>query len=168
MAQSEWFIIELNELGEVATYPELVVAIESVFGGDTDYFIPIHHEQLGSYTSKNILFEGYVFVKDSPEVRENLCNIKDCRIFAGLLKMCGKIQMLDSYAIGTLRKKLKSSLNKKFKPGIKVKVQEGIFQNLEGTLLSLDDDGRIANIKIVCLSREIIAPVPTTCLEEIS
>ena len=167
MAQSEWFIIELNEIGEIATYPELVAALESIFGDDVDYFIPIHHEQLGSYTSKNILFEGYVFVRDSENVRENLCNIKDCRIFAGLLKMCGKIQMLDSYVIGGLRKKLKNSLNKKFKIGLRVKVQEGIFQNLEGEIQALEDDGRIANIKIVCLSREIIAPIPTTCLEEI-
>lgn len=167
MAQSDWYILELNEDGEVASYPEIVAALQSVFGPDVDYFIPIYHEQMGSYTSTNVLFEGYVFIQDSDAVRPNLINIKDSRLFSGLLKMCGKIKMLNSKEIGILRRKLKNSLNKKLQIGTKVKVHEGVFQNLEGEILSMEDNGRIANVKIVCLSREIIAPIPTTCIEEI-
>jgi transcription antitermination factor NusG len=166
--QSDWYILEINEHGESATYPELVAAIQEVFGVDAEYFIPIYHEQLGSYISTNTLFEGYVFVKDSDTVRSNLINVRDSQIFSGLLKMCGKIQMLGSKEINNLRRKLKNSLNKKFQQGVKVKVHEGVFQNLEGEVLSIEDNGRIANVRIVCLSREIIAPIPTTCLEELS
>lgn len=167
MAQPNWYILEINEVGEVATYPEIVAALQSVFGQDVEYFIPIYHEQMGSYTSTNVLFEGYVFIQDSDEVRSNLANVKDCRIFSGLLKMCGQIKTLNSKEIGLLRRKLKSSLNKRLQIGTKVKVHEGVFQNLEGEVLSLEDNGRIANVKIICLSREIIAPIPTTCVEEI-
>lgn len=168
MSQSDWYIIEINEHGDTATYPELVAAVQSVFGSDVEYFIPIYHEQLGSYTSTNTLFEGYAFVKNSDRVRSNLANIKDSQMFSGLLKMGGKAQMLDSKEINSLRRKLKNSLNKKFQTGVKVKVHEGVFQNLEGEILTMEDNGRIANVKIICLSREIIAPIPTTCLEEIS
>ncbi len=168
MGQSDWYIIELSEHGETATYPELVASIHTVFGSDADFFIPIYHEQMGSYISTNVLFEGYVFVRDSIEVRDCLSNVKDSRFFAGLLKMCGKVQMLDSRAIGGLRRKLKNSLNKKFKPGVRVKINDGVFQNLEGVIQNMEDGGRIANVKIVCLSREILAPIPTTCVEEIS
>jgi transcription antitermination factor NusG len=168
MPPSDWFIIEVSEHEDSATYPELVVALQSVFGPDVEYFIPIYHEQLGSYTSTNTLFEGYVFVKDSDKVRKNLANIKDSQLFSGFLKQGGKVQMLNVKEINSLRRKLKNSLNKKFQPGIRVKVHEGVFQNLEGEILCLEDNGRIANVKIVCLSREIIAPIPTTCLEELS
>lgn len=166
--QPDWYIVEVNEYGESATYPELVSAIRDTFGINAEYFIPIYHEQIGSYTSTNVLFEGYVFVKDSDIVRSNLINIKDSQIFSGLLKICSKIQMLGSKEINSLRRKLHNSLNKKFQQGVKVKVHEGVFQNLEGEVLSIEDNGRIANIRIICLSREIIAPIPTTCLEELS
>lgn len=164
----DWFIIELTEFGETVSCPEIGKALKDIFGDDVEFFVPIHHEQMGSYVSVNVLMEGYVFVKDSEHVKKSLSFLKDSRIFAGLLKMGGKIQMLDSRVIGGLRKKLKNSLNKKYKPGLKVKVLEGTFENLEGEIQSLEDDGKIANIKIVCLSREIIAPIPTTCLEEIT
>ena len=163
-----WYILEINEHGDTATYPELVAAIESVFGTDVEYFIPIYHEQMGSYTSTNVLFEGYAFVRDSDTVRSNLINIKESPLFSGLLRMNGKIQTLCSKEINSLRRKLKNSLNKKFQEGVRVKVHEGVFQHLEGEVLSIEDKGRIANVKIICLSREIIAPIPTTCLEEIT
>jgi len=166
--QSDWLIIELSEHGEVATYPELVAAIETAFGHDADYFIPIHHEQMGSYISTNVLMEGYVFIRNTDCARDRLCNLKDCRVFSGLLKMCGKVKTLSSREIGVLRRKLKFSLHKKYKQGVRVKINDGVFQNLEGEIQSMEDDGKVANIKIVCLSREILAPIPTTCLEEIS
>jgi len=166
--QTDWFIIELSEHGEVATFPELVSSIETVFGQEADYFIPIYHEQMGSYTSTNILMEGYVFIRNTDLARNKLGNIKDCRIFAGLLKMCGKVKMLSAKEIGVLRRKLKTSLHKKLKAGVRVKINDGVFQNLEGEIQSMEDDGKVANIKIVCLSREILAPIPTTCIEEIS
>ena len=166
--QPDWFILEINEQGDTATYPEIVAGLQLVFGLNVEYFIPIYHEQLGSYTSTNTLFQGYAFIRDSDKVRSCLTNIKECPMFSGLLRMCGKVQMLDSKEINTLRRKLKNSLNKKFQPGVKVKVHEGVFQNLEGEILSMEDNGRIANVKIICLSREIIAPIPTTCLEELS
>ena len=168
MAESnDWYILELSEYGETIPYKEIIVSIQNIFGQDVEYFLPIYHEQMGSYESTNVLFEGYAFVKDSDDVRDNLSSLKDSRNFSGLLRSCGKVQMLSSYVIGGLRRKLKNSLNKKFQPGVKVKINEGIFQNLEGVIQTLEDDGRVANIKIVCLSREILAPIPTTCIEEI-
>jgi transcription antitermination factor NusG len=167
VGQSDWYILEINELGETASYPELIAALQSIFGHNVEFFIPIYHEQMGSYVSTSVLFEGYIFVKDSEEVRANQSNIKGAHYFSGFLKMGGKIQTLSSREIGILRRKLKNSLNKKIRAGVKVKVHEGTFQNLVGEVLSLENEGRIANIKIVCLSREIIAPIPTTCIEEI-
>jgi transcription antitermination factor NusG len=165
--ESNWLIIELSEQADTVGYPELEAAIYTVFGSETDFFIPMHHEKMGSYVSTNTLFEGYVFVKDSEEARNNLSNVRDSRLFQGVLKISGKIRTVDSHVIGGLRKKLKNSIKKKLIPGAKIKVLDGIFQNLVGEVISMEDNDRIANIRICCMSREIIAPVPTTCIEEV-
>jgi transcription antitermination factor NusG len=168
VATSNWLVIELSEQSDSATYPELKAAILSVFGLETKFFIPKHHEKIGSYVSTNTLFEGYVFVKDSPDVRDRVENLKESRFFHKVLKSSRKISTVDSRTIDDLRKRLKFSLKKKFKMGSKVKVLKGIFENLFGEVISTEDNGRIVNVRIRCMSREIIAPVPTTCVEEIN
>jgi transcription antitermination factor NusG len=159
-------ILEFNDRGESATYPEIVAAIQTIFGPEVEYFVPIHHEEMGSYVSMNVLFEGYAFVKDSQAVRSRILNIKEGRIFSGFLRQGGRICEVDSRSVGVLKRKLKYSLRKKFAPGMSVRINEGVFQNLEGEVISTENNGRIANVKIRCISREIIAPVPTTCIEE--
>jgi transcription antitermination factor NusG len=167
VAASNWIIIELSEQADTASFPDLKSAVQGIFGADVEFFIPKHHEEMGSYISTNTLFDGYVFVKDSEDVRDHIPNIKESRFFQGILKQAGKISTVDSHIIGGLRKKLKNSLKKKFKTGTNVKILDGIFQNLVGKVISTEDNGRIVNIQIRCMSREIIAPVPTTCVEEI-
>lgn len=164
---SKWIIVELSEQSDTAGYPELRAALLNIFGSDAEIFIPKHHEEMGSYVSTNTLFDGYVFVKDSSEVQSRIGNIKDSRYFQSVLRSSGKISTVDSHIIGGLRKKLKNSLKKKFKKETKVKILDGIFQNLIGDVISTEDNGRVVNVKIRCMSREIIAPVPTTCVEEI-
>lgn len=160
---SNWIIIEINDQIESAGYPELKAAIENTFGPDVEFFIPIHHEKMGSYISTNVLFDGYVFVKDCVKVRERLSDVRDSRYFSGVLRNSHGLEMINSHRIGWLRRKLRTSLNKmKVQPGIKVRILEGIFENLEGEVMSMEDGGKHAMIKIKCLSREILAPLPTT------
>jgi transcription antitermination factor NusG len=160
----KWIIIELSEQGEEASYPELVYAIQSIFGADVETFIPIHYEKIGSYTSTNVLFDGYIFIVDSQQNRMSLMEIKDSKMFAGPLKVMGRIQTLNSAEISDLKQKLRNSLNRKFKPGSVVRVCDGTFANLEGEILNTEDNGKISTVKIVCQSREMIVPIPSTCL----
>jgi len=164
--ESNWLVIELSEQAETAGYTDLESAITTVCGDKVEFFITIHYEKLGSYVSINTLFDGYVFVKDTESSRLNIANIKDSRFFQGVLRILGKIRTVDNREITILKKKLKNSIKKKLKVGSKVKITEGIFQHLVGEVISMEDSDRIANIRICCMSREIIAPVPTTCIEE--
>jgi transcription antitermination factor NusG len=156
--------LELSEIGEEATYPELVYAIQNIFGSTVEFFIPILYEQIGSYTSTNSLFDGYVFVVDTQENRTSLLGIRENRLFVGPLKIMGRIQTLTSSEINDLRQKLKNSLNKKFKQGSTVKICNGVFSDLEGEILAAEDNGRISTVRIMCQSREMIVPIPSTCL----
>jgi hypothetical protein len=161
---NQWLIIELNDAIEDITYKEIENSIIAVFGDNIEYFIPIFHEQIGSYTSNSVLMEGYAFVKDCSEVRKSLSNLKEQRIFLKILSDGSKYQTLDSNIIGGLKKKLKT-LKKNFNEGSKVKIKDGIFKNLIGEIIGIEDDGKIITVKIKMMSREMIAPIPSSLLE---
>lgn len=166
MAHSKWLVIELSELGETASFEEIANELSQVFC--EEYFIPVHHEQMGSYTSTSVLFEGYVFVKDTDKSRQNIDNIMDSHLLAGVLQVRGKYQTVGSKTIGVLKRKLKNSVKKKLKIGTKVQILEGIFKNLTGEIMSIDDGGKKVTVRIRRLSRQMIAPLPSTSVVEIS
>ena len=163
----KWLIIELNELLEDVGYREIESAILTTFGDCIEYFIPIHHEKMGSYTSTSTLMEGYIFVRDCDTARTNVANIKENKIFSKVLVQRGQYQTIDSLEIRKLKLKLKASLKKQFEEGSKVKITEGVLKNLTGEVVGIDDDGKKVIVKIKRLSREIIAPVPATALEKV-
>ena len=163
---NRWLILELNDVFENITYREIEAAIVTTFG-NVDYFIHIYHERMGSYTSTSTLMEGYAFVKDSPEVRQSLSNLREQRIFLGALCYSGKFQTLSSDAIGSLKRKLKNSLKKKFVIGTQIRVLDGVFKKMRGEVIAVEDNGKKIVVKIKMISREVIAPIPSTLLEKI-
>lgn len=166
MVSSKWLIFELNESAG-SDYHEIAEALVNFFGDDADFFIPIHHEQMGSYVSKSVLMEGYVFVRDTPEIREVIPSIREQRVLVNPLFMGGKLQTVDSHTIGALKRKLKNSIKKKIQVGTQVEIMEGVFKKLTGEVMNVHDGGKKMTVKIHRLSREIIAPLPTTSVREV-
>jgi len=164
---NQWLILELNENIENITYREIESAILNIFG-DAEYFIPIHHERMGSYISTSVLMEGYAFVRDCPEIRQCMLNLRDQRIFSGFLYYGGKFQTITVKEINDLKRKLKRSMCRKFNDGTQIRVLGGIFKNLRGVVISSEDGGKRVIIRIKRISREIIAPIPATLLEEVT
>jgi len=158
-------ILELNDIFENITYREIEAAIVTTFG-DVEYFIPIYHERMGSYTSTSTLMEGYAFVKDSPEVRQSIVNLREQRVFVGALCYSGKYQTLTSDTIGSLKRKLRNSLKKRFVIGTQIRVLGGVFKKMRGEVIAVEDNGKKIVVKIKMISREVIAPIPSTLLEK--
>ena len=168
MAISErWLILELNDALEDVNYRDIKGAIVMVFGNEVDYFIPIHQERMGSYTSTSILMKGYVFVKDCLEARQGINNLHESKIFVRALFYSGKFQTVNSDVINGLKRKLRNSLKKKMENGTKVLILGGIFKNLTGEVIGVENNGKEIMVKIKRISRECIAPIPSTLLEEI-
>jgi len=164
VTSSNYLILEINDV-ESIEYREIEAAIISMFG-EVDYFIPIHHEKIGSYTSSSVLMEGYVFVKDTPLVRDCLVNLRDQRVFSKALCHGHHFDTVTSTEVAVLKRKLKLSLKRRFSVGEKVKILDGIFKSLEGEIISIENGGKTLMIKIKRISREMIAPVPATLLEK--
>jgi transcription antitermination factor NusG len=166
ISDTQWIIIELNDAVENVEYQDIESAIFSTYGDGIEYFIPIYHEKMGSYTSTSTLMEGYIFVKDCDQVRDNMINLKESRIFSKALIQAGRYQTIGTSVIKGLKNKLKGSLKRKFEEGSKVKILEGIFKNLIGEVVCVEDDGKTIMVKIKRISREILAPIPATLLEK--
>lgn len=162
---SQWLILELSEQGEATGYNDLECFIRDIFGDKVEYFIPVHQERMGSYVSSSTLFEGYIFIKDNPEIRNKLGDIRDCRVFSKVLCTHSRLHTIPSRTIGVLRRRLKNSIKKKMSPGTQVKILEGIFESLSGEVISIEDEGKKVMVRIKTISREIIAPVPCTSIE---
>jgi transcription antitermination factor NusG len=160
-------ILELDDAFEDVSYRDIKVALVTVFGEGVDYFIPIHHESMGSYTSTSVLIEGYVFIKDCLEARQGINNLHESRVFSGALFYSGKYQTVNSEIIKNLKRKLRNSLKKKMTNGTKVLILGGIFKNLTGEVIGIEDNGKKIMVKIKRISREIIAPIPSTLLKEV-
>ena len=165
---SEWLIIQLSDYSDNVGYKEIEGAIKAVFGYNTDYFIPIHYESMGSYVSTSCLVDGYVFIRDSSSVRSSVMNVCESRFFTCILHREGKYQTINSHVIAGMKKKLKSSLKRKYNLLDKVRILEGVFKNLVGEVIGIEDEGKKIFIKITRISREMIVPVPSTLLEHYS
>jgi len=164
---NKWLILELSDIIEDINYREIESTIFNIFGKNVDYFIPIHYERMGSYASTSVLIEGYAFVRDSAEVRQYLNNLQESRIFSGALFISGKYQTVNSDTINSLKKRLKKQLKRKFSVGMRVMVLGGVFKNLKGEVISIEDNGKRIIISIKRLTREIIAPIPSTLIERV-
>ena len=162
-----WLIIELSDNIDNPDYCDIDTAVRNVFGERVDYFIPIHYEKLGSYTSTLELIQGYVFVKDCEKAREGLANIRDNRLFIGPICSSGKFQTINAHEIVALKNKIRNRLRKKFAPGTKVRVLGGALKDLIGEVVGMDDGGLNVMVRIVRTSREILAPVPATLVEKV-
>lgn len=164
---NQWLILELNDNIENVTYREIETAILNIFG-DVEYFIPIHHERMDSYISTSVLMEGYAFIRDNGDVRQTMSNLRDQRIFSGFLFYGGKFQTISMKEVNDLKRKLKRSMCKTFSDGTSIRVMGGIFKNLRGVIINSEDNGKRVIIRIKRISREIIAPIPATLLEEVT
>ena len=166
MAAADWLIIELSEQSDGCTYSEIVTNIHNLFGEDVEFFIPTYQEKMGSYTSSCTLFDGYVFIKDTEDIRSSLLDLHDYRMFSKVLESHGHAHTINSNDIGIMKRKLKKSIKRKISIGSKVKILEGIFSNLPGEVVGIDDGGKKIMVRIKTLSREMIAPLPSTSVVE--
>lgn len=166
MAGSKWLILELSDAGVSANHAEMEAALRTLLGESVEWFIPIHHEQMGSYVSTSVLFEGYVFIRDCHEARSFINEIRDHRMFSKVLQNRGQYQTIDSYTIGALRRKLKNSIKREFVIGTLVKILEGVFTDLVGEVIGNEDEGRKVVVRVKRQSREWVVPLPSTSVRE--
>jgi len=163
---NNWLIIELSEAGEKASRAELESALRTLLGENVEWFIPIHHEKMGSYVSTSVLLEGYVFIHDCDDARNCVHDIREHRMFNRILQIGSRFDVVDSNTVLALRRRLKNSIKREFLVRTQVRILEGVFKDLIGEVIDNEDDGRKVVVSVKRQSREWVVPLPSTSVRE--
>ena len=159
----QWIILQTRENAD--DYFDIEKSIKQIFGKNSEYFIPILYQKLGSYNCFNVLFDGYVFIRDTEDNRRILSDLSNSKTFLGPVVISNRIQTVDSYTIAKFKRQLKKrSTNICIENGKTVYVMDGIFENLSGEVIGVEENKAI--VRFVTLSREFIAPIPISSLKE--
>jgi transcription antitermination factor NusG len=160
---NKWLVISLSEETEIEeNYAIIEYEILNVFGKDTNYFIPVYKEKLGSKEICLVLFDGYVFVQ---EPKEGFNDIDFNRIRAVHVKSPlahgGSFTFVKNKDINNFKRELKKKIKGMVpKVGQVVIPKEGVFKDLEGTVIGIDKDRKVLIVRFETSSRVVEAPVP--------
>ena len=161
----KWIILQVRENCEL-NYPEIRGELLKHFS-ELDIFIPVYHEQVGSYVCDMTLMEGYVFVKDNNGNRRTIIEeFHPGRMFDPL-KFNEKLKTISGKDIEQFKKQIQRKLRKTIDRGTKVLVTQGIFKNLTGEVTDIEGEGTRVMVQFNQRSRQLFASIPITCVEEI-
>lgn len=158
-----WLTLILSEDTQTEEhYPSIENEIHNVFGSSVDYFIPVYKQKLGSKEICLVLFEGYVFVQEPKEGFGDieLNRLRTTHIRAPLSHRGSNIY-INNKDINNFKKEIKKQIkNSAPKVGAKVIPKEGVFKDLEGTVISVNKDKMVLMVRFETSSRVVEAPVP--------
>ena len=158
-----WIILELYDTCQIEKQLDTIAAeIKLLFGPEVEYFIPVHVESVGERQLVASLFDGYVFVEISgvPNVYTKINNIRGSNI-AGPLKDGKKsYSTIADSEINRYREELRGRLFS-WIPNIgdEVVPKIGMFRNLVGNIVSVDERNNTAKVVFSTRSREVTSDV---------
>jgi len=133
--------------------------VESTFGRDAEFYVPVHKERIGNKVIHTTLFEGYVFVKmhDKMDIAGCVNSIRG-QCLEGPIYGPGGYHSVPDAEIRKYRKCMEDKLQS-FMPevGQRIVGKVGTFRNTEGEILSVDNKNREARVVFTMRSREVTA-----------
>lgn len=157
---SKWYIIELTEdtyLDEHCAYIERCLL--NSFGEDVEYFMPLYAEKVNEDIVSFIFFEGYIFLKSSNVSDESILNFKN-EYIAGPVVKKGEIQFIRGRKINAFKREMRRKI--RFltpRKGEVVIPRIGVFENMEGRVVSVDRNNYIIVACFEVSSRIVEAPI---------
>lgn len=151
MTEKQWVVAELTKQGE-EDIPERVSAVlRGQLGDDVDIFVPAQSfSRRGNYMTI-CLMEGYVFIEGGKPAGTYL-DLEGSLYISRILtrdETYGRyLVYVGDNEVQTLRERLLEQTRREFRAGDEVEVIEGVYENLEGTVLSVDTNTKKAMIKI--------------------
>jgi hypothetical protein len=157
---SRWIIVQLHESTSLAEhYEQIGHTIGEVLGPDTQYFIPIYHERVQGKNVSFVLCEGYIFVLRTESTIQNIFRLKSEHI-RGPLFFNGSLRLVTGQRINRLRQDMQDRIRALIpEKGQRVIPKVGVFKNLEGEVLSVDQKKLVAIVRFTQPSRIVDAPI---------
>lgn len=159
---NNWLIVSLSEDTEMEEdYMNIDYEINTVFGVDVEYFIPIYKEKLGTKEICLVLFDGYIFVQEPRGGFKDIDfnKIRTTHVRSPLISD-GSFSYVKNKDINGFKRELKKKIKSLIpKIGSVVIPKEGTFKDLEGTVVSIDRDKMVLIVRFETSSRVVQAPV---------
>ena len=157
MSQDRWIVLKLTSLGENTLEHVLRASLNTIFGEDIDVFFPFKSPK-EHYNSKISVLDGYIFVK--PRLEVNYYELTNTYYFEKLTN--DKFSFLSNEKVNELKKKLKEKCEHLFFEYEYVKVIDGPYKDLEGSIIRVNKETVVLDIHL--RSRAILVEVPKTCI----
>jgi hypothetical protein len=159
---NKWLVLSLSEETELKEhYNTIEYEVRDIFGSDIDYFIPMYKEQVGAKEVCLVLFDGYLFVS---EPKKGFDNVDFSRMrtihLRPPLSSGGAYNYVKNRSINGFKRELKKKI-KSMVPQVNQMVipKEGVFKDLEGTVVSINKKDMTLMVRFETSSRIVEAPV---------
>ena len=159
ISDKEWLALPLTYLGDSCSSLILENELKKIFKSPlVQYFIPRFTEKDQRHEKEIILFNGYIFLKGmTPKELSRIGSGNS--YFQSPLRMNEKLAGIQDKEIKTLKKKLDALRQHNLAIGSTVLIEEGIYKNLTGEVIELDDKDDSASILVILSSKEVLARV---------
>lgn len=146
--KEEWMCVVLKDSCDLCeNYRLIQVEVEEVFGEEARYFIPVHIERVGNKNVGVELHDGYIYVKKS-ERSNNLPFNRKMECLDCILPELHERKRITNRTINNLKTQLIHKLKERIpRKGDRIVAVEGTFKNLEGNVISVNENNKEATVE---------------------
>lgn len=166
--RSRWVVFEFTEdLSLERSCDNVENFVMETFGRDVLYFIPIYRERLQDKFITFVLFDGYIFIRESKEVLSGVSRLNQNEYIKGPLREKGGYRTVGGREIIGIRRELMRAIYRQFpKKKDTVIPKVGMFSNLEGEVISVDKPNLTVLVQFKLKTRIVEAPISVINLEK--
>ena len=156
MSEGKWLALKLTHVGENTDEYILREHLKTAFGTRVDIFFPFKSPK-EHYTKKVSVLDGYIFVRsgDNTEPTFSAYNYYFEIVNSGS-------SYVSDERIKELRLKLKSMCEDIFFENEYVKIIDGPYEDLDGSIIRVNRDSVVVNVSL--RSRTLLVEVPKICV----
>ena len=157
---SKWFILELTEDTFLKEHCALIEkSIYGYFGDKVECFMPLYAEKVNDDIVSFVFFEGYVFIKDSGDANGFVQGFRN-EYISGPVVSRGEMQYIYGRKINAFKREMKRKIRYLTpRKGETITPKVGVFENLEGIVISVDRKKYIVTARFKVQSRVVEAPI---------
>lgn len=161
--EKTWVVLELSRHGEIFSRTEdLSKILESLFP-EVGVFLPSINLRLDGRAVHFSVMDGYCFVGSGLPTEEYFRKVEDSPYLNKVLYTKSRnlaLHTVPNTTIEELKHKLSLMVSSDIKEGDRVLITKGVCENLEGVVLSVDQDAGEANVLLETRTLKTIRRLP--------
>jgi transcription antitermination factor NusG len=171
---AQWVIVQLSPTGEKETDMDILkrAAKRILRQEDIDMFIPAISQEFRDESQTLFFMEGYVFFRYMPGIP--FLRLRDTAFFSDVLTTTPgshggepEYALLEDSKLNHMRKGMDDLRVGEYVCGDTVRIIEGSYKNLKGTISVVYDKKQVVQVSVVLRSKQMLMDFPVTYLERI-